>query len=123
MGTKGHTWTSAVDSPDQIQMCLVCKRPRCVDCIGRRIPDSRETYNRKSLGYKNRMLNDTAKEVIRLYRTAKNDKDIAEQMGRPLRTITDVRRRFGLPPIRTISEEQRNKLADEWLSEGVQNDG
>ena len=119
MGTKGKTWTSAVDSPEQIQMCLTCNRPRCVNCIGRSIPDSREAYNRKSDGYKKRRLNDTAKEVIRLYRTAKNGRDIAEKMGRPVATVTGIRRKFGLPPIRNISEENRNKLADEWLCEGA----
>lgn len=118
MGSKGHTWTSATDSFDQIQMCLNCKRTRCVDCIGRYIPDSREAYNRKPDGYKKRMLNATAKEVIRLYRTAKNDRDIAEQMGRPIATVTGIRRKFGLPPIRNVSVENRNKLADEWLAMG-----
>lgn len=120
MGTKGKAWTSATDSPEQIQMCLSCERQRCVDCIGRRLPDSKETYNRKSQGYKSRMLNATAKQVIRLYCTAKNDRDIAEQIGRPLSTVTSVRRKFGLPSIRTVSKEKRKKLADEWLDEGVQ---
>lgn len=119
MSTKGRTWTSAVDSPEQIQMCLNCQRTRCVDCIGRSIPDSRETYNRKSSGYKKRMLNDTAREVIRLYPTAKNDRDIAEKMGRPVATITGIRLKFGLPPIRNVSKENRKKLADEWLGEGA----
>lgn len=118
MSTKGKSWTSATDSPEDIMRCLSCTRSRCVDCIGRKIPDSQETFNRKTDGYKGRMLNATAREVIRLYRTAKNDKDIAEQMGRPLSTITAVRRRFGLPAIRDISEENRNKLADVWLERG-----
>ena len=123
MGSKGRTWTSAVDSPEQIQMCLTCKRPRCVDCIGRTIPDSREAYNRKTIGYKKRMLNNTAREVIRLYRTSKNDRDIAEQMGRPVATITGIRKKLGLPPIRNVSDEDRNKLADEWLEKEVQSSG
>ena len=123
MGTKGKTWTSATDSSDQIQMCLNCQRLRCVDCIGRRLPNGKETYIRKSPGYKNRMLNATAKEVIRLYRTAKNDRDIAEQLGRPLSTVTSVRRKFNLPPARTITEEARGRLVDEWLGEGEQGNG
>ena len=117
MGTEGKTWTTAVDSPEQIQMCLNCTRSRCVDCIGRSIPDSREVYRRKTKGYKNRMLNPTAREVLNLYRTAKNDRDIAEKIGRPIPTVTGIRLKFGLPPIRNVSVENRNKLVDEWLSE------
>ena len=116
MSTKGKTWTSAVDSPEQIQMCLTCQRKQCVDCIGRSIPDSREVFARKTDGYKKRSLNATAKEVMQLYRTSKNDRDIAEKMGRPVSTITGIRRKFGLPPIKNVSAENRNKIVDEWLA-------
>ena len=119
MSTLGKTWTAAVDTPEQIQMCLHCERIRCVDCIGRRLPPPREEFNRKSIGYRRRMLNATAREVINLYRTATSDKDIAEKMGRPLSTVTSVRRKFDLPPIRHISEADRNMLADEWLNAGA----
>lgn len=97
-------------------MCLECKRKQCVDCIGRIIPDSREVFARKTDGYKKRSLNATAKEVMQLYRTSKNDRDIAEKMGRPVSTITGIRRKFGLPPIKNVSAENRNKIVDEWLA-------
>lgn len=117
MGTKGKSWTS-LDSPEDIQRCLHCERAKCNDCIGRKIPDSQEVFNRKSDGYKKRMLNATAKEVLRLYPISKSDTDIAEKMGRPLPTVASVRRKLGLPPVRTISKEERIKLSEAWLERG-----
>lgn len=117
MSTKGKTRVP-LDSPEDIQRCLHCERAKCNDCIGRRLPDPQEMFKRKTDGYKKRMLNATAKEVLRLYPTAKSDNDIAKKMGRPQPTVAAVRRKLGLPPVRAIPKNERLKLAELWLERG-----
>lgn len=37
MGSYNKSWHAVLDTPEQIQMCFSCQRPKCVDCIGRRL--------------------------------------------------------------------------------------
>lgn len=106
------------DTYDQIQMCLSCKRPRCVNCIG-----SRSEYHDRYLGkariVKNKRLNDTARNVIYLYRTASGDKEIAEALNKKVSSIANIRKKLGLPSIRSTTSEERNIIVDDWIREGA----
>lgn len=119
MGTEGKSWHAAIDTPDQIKMCLSCKRPKCVDCIGRKLPAYKERYVGNSKIVKGKRLNETARKFIQIYRTAECDRDIAEKLGKSVSAITGIRIKLGLPPIREISDEERNRIVDDWIREGA----
>ena len=124
MSNKGQAWHFANDTPEQIQMCLSCKRPRCVNCIDRppdKVEKDRERYARKHPsksgtiiinGYR---LNKAAQEMIRLYPTAKTDKEIGEKIDRDLVSVGDMRRKIGFPPPSSTSPEERFELAKPFL--------
>ena len=51
VGTVNHEeWIPTTDSPEQIEKCLNCKRPKCNDCVGR--PGSRPDAARHGNNYR-----------------------------------------------------------------------
>lgn len=119
MGTKNKAWHSAVDTPEQIQMCLSCKRPRCVNCIG----EGRTYRSRRQVEeYKTEdgvRINRTDRAVLMLYPTSKSDKDIADKLGKPRATISSVRRKLKLPSILGTTVEYRSNIVEMLLKEGA----
>ena len=114
MGTTSKSWHAAVDSPEQIQMCLVCNRPSCVDCIGRRIDEHRPKSPRKN-ARDSHIITDAAEKVLKLYASAKCDREVSEKSGLPLGTVTAIRRRFELPAIRYTPPKKRQVLVEKYL--------
>jgi len=118
MGTKNKAWHAAIDPPELIQMCLSCKRPKCVDCIG----GKRATHTKRAdINYKKDnglTINKTDRAVFSLYPASKSDMDIARQLGRPRPTISNVRRKFNLPSPQASTEEERTRLVNIILGVG-----
>ena len=95
------------DSPEQIQKCLSCERTDCVDCIGRKQTDD---------GVR---INNTARQVLHFYKTAKDDMEISKATGIPRSTIQGIRKKFSLPPIKKATAEERTRMVDRLLGKGV----
>ena len=117
MGTREKAWHAAQDSPEQIEMCLSCERPRCVDCIGRRLPKSSE---KGTVDYKPKgtvTLNNTDRTVLLHYCESKSDKDLAEKIGVPRATVSSVRRKLNLPSILGTTLADRKEIVKSLLGE------
>lgn len=120
MLTERKPYDTVRDSQEQIEMCLACKRNDCVDCIGRHKEE--EKYQKK---YANRepdvniYVDALDAKVLNLYLTAACDREISEKTCIPLRSVTTIRHKFNLPPIRGVSVEKRKQLVDKWLKKGA----
>ena len=116
MQTKRKPYDTVRDSPEQIEMCLACKRNDCVDCIGRHVEEIKyqKKYSARPPGV-NIYVDALDAIVLNLYLTAKCDREISEQSNIPLRSVTTIRHKFDLPPIRGVSVEKRKQLVDKWL--------
>ena len=115
MGTREKAWHAAQDSPEQIAMCLSCDRPRCVDCIGRRLSKNKK---RSTAEYKPReeiVLNDTDRSVLQYYGESKSDRDLAEKIGIPRATVSSVRRKLQLPSPRGTTPSERKEIVELFL--------
>lgn len=127
MSTKGKTWKSSMDSPEQIQSCLTCKRPECVDCFSSSAK-SREKDNKRhaqkcaaksgAIYVNGFRLNKTAQVLLQLYTTATCDREIAEQIDRDLVSVGNMRRKLGLPSFRSTTAEERARLVAPFFVEG-----
>lgn len=115
MGTTSKSWHAAVDSQEQIEMCLVCRRPSCVDCIGRRLDSDGRPKRLKKKTDDKHIITDATEKVLKLYATAKCDREVSEKSGLPLGTVSAIRRRFDLPAIRYTSPKKRNELVEQYL--------
>ena len=115
MPSNNKSWHSKEDSAEQIQMCLVCLRKDCVDCIGRRLAGRKVKHKKVRIPDINPYVNATDVKVLKLYLSAACDREIAELANMPLSTVTHVRQKFELPPIRAVSFEDRKELVDRWL--------
>ena len=117
MGTKNKAWHAAIDPPELIQMCLSCKRPKCVDCIG----GKRATHTKRAdINYKKDnglTINKTDRAVLLLYRSSKSDQDIATKLGKPRATVSSVRRKLNLPSIQGTTVEERSRIVNLLLGE------
>jgi len=127
MGTLNKAWHAANDTPEQIKMCLSCMRPECVDCLAsserkkeRDKARSAQRYAAKSGAvYANGFrLNKAAQAMLRLYPTATGDKDIAEKINRDIVTVGNMRKKLGLPTIRSTTVEERTRLVAPFFVEG-----
>lgn len=108
------------DSQEQIEMCLACKRNDCVDCIGRHIEE--EKYQKRHSDREppvNIYVDALDAKVLNLYLTASCDREISELSRIPIRSVTTIRHKFNLPPIRGVSVELRRQLVDKWLKKGA----
>lgn len=115
MGTTSKSWHAAVDSPEEIEMCLVCRRPSCVDCIGRRLDsDGRPKRSKKKVDDRH-IITDATEKVLKLYATAKCDREVSEKSGLPLGTVSAIRKRFDLPAMRYTSPKKRSELVEQYL--------
>ena len=132
MSTRNKSWRSSNDSPEQIQGCLSCKRPECVNCIAfsaRRLEKESERSARRYAAksgaiYVNGFrLNKTAQAVVQLYATATCDREIAEQIDRDLVSVGNMRRKLGLPSFRSTTVEERTRLVAPFLVEGGVSNG
>ena len=127
MAPKGKAWHSANDTPEQIAMCLSCRRPECTDCIAsseikkaRDRARSVKRYLSKSgaiivNGFR---LNKAMQEMLRVYPTAIGDKEIGEKINRNKVTVTNMRSKLGLPPCSTSTVEERTRLVAPFFVEG-----
>lgn len=117
---KSKGWHTVSDSADQIQMCLNCKMAKCIDCIGSRaIVDGLACEVDSENMFVKRSVNATDVKVLNLYLSSTCDRDIAESANMPISTVTDIRKKFKLPPIRSVSFEKRQELVDKWLKKGA----
>lgn len=120
MSIKGKPYNTIKDSQEQIEMCLACKRNDCVDCIGRHRES--EKYQKKYADREppvNIYVDALDAKVLNLYLTATCDREISELTSIPLRSVTTIRHKFNLPPIRGVSVEKRKQLVDKWLKKGA----
>lgn len=138
MGTLGKAWSvnDAMDTPEQIAMCLSCIRPKCVNCIGRPLDKAekeREAYaRRRANGWKRpyvrkkvkvynvdgKVITPTAVEFLKFYPTVTTDRQIAKLINRAECTVYNIRTKLGLPAASTPVEE-KTRLAKHFL-DGVQ---
>ena len=117
MGTREKAWHAAQDSPEQIAMCLICERPRCVDCIGRKLTKNKK---RNTAVYKPReeiILNNTDRSVLQYYGDSESDRDLGEKIGIPRATVSGVRRKLQLPSFRSTTPSERREIAELFLGE------
>lgn len=127
MGTKNKSWHASNDTPEQIQKCLSCKRPECVDCLSSHMIRREQESERSARKYAEKSgaiyvnglrLNKTAQAILHFYPTATCDREIAEQIGRNTLSVGSMRRKLGLPSFRGTTVEERTRLADQFFSEG-----
>ena len=108
---EGHH-TILTDSPEDIQRCMECTRPECVNCLSR--PKSK--VMRIPVGSKRVVVNKTDIAFLREYAVSATDREIANKIGLTESGIFSSRKKFNLPPTRSLSEEEKRVLADELLA-------
>ena len=127
MGTRSHSWHITQDTPEEIQMCLNCKRSKCIDCISsmrRRAKEERaaargwkKKYNYKTLFYfvDGHRVNENAIKLLHYYPTAKNDKELGEYIHMTSGSVAKVRERLDLPRVDKTPEAEKTRLAQYYL--------
>lgn len=105
------------DSQDQIQSCLNCQFD---ECIGRMDYDFKPTVvdfdKVEELKRGRRRLSNADRDVLNAYLSSNSDKEISDKTGRRLTTITEVRKRLGLPKSRGVLPEVKRRLVAIWLN-------
>ena len=121
MGTKERTWHAAVDSPEQIQMCLNCEKSRCTDCITSS-KKSTYTWQRKYVHktefyyVDGKRINAKAIELLKCYPHLNTDVAIGKNIGVTYASVCGTRKRLGLPRADAPFEEKM-KLSKYYLDE------
>ena len=75
------------DSPEEIQMCLNCKRPTCVNCLDAHFTESTRMTN-------------TKQRVRELWERGLNDTKIAKYLGLSASHVSHLRNQMLLPKIK-----------------------
>lgn len=118
------------DTPEQIAMCLNCKRERCVNCIDRD-PDAarkqREWYaRRRATGWKKKcpprktllidgkIITDKIVAMLQYYPAFTTDREIGDLCGLASCSVCEARKRLGLPSA-TAPTEEKAKLVKPYL--------
>ena len=87
--------TKSKDGPEQITMCLNCKRPRCTNCVEHRKVSGGEAAEKKkkqeAVGVRGR-----EDEFYKLYNLGHSDNEIAKALKIPRQNVTSFRNRRGL---------------------------
>ncbi len=61
------------DSPENVQICLSCTRPKCTNCLSYGGPENKRVPQT--------LLNEVREELIALIRQGVRQRDIAKQLG------------------------------------------
>ena len=120
MSSKNIPWTfHSIDTPEQIEMCLNCKKATCNNCLGL-VPCKYDVALKGNLSENERkyhmVLNKTDKEFLKYYPIMKTDRDIGRAIGKAQSTIHNIREKLGLPIARCLSIEERKELVEKWTA-------
>lgn len=120
MSSKNIPWTyHSIDTPEQIEMCLNCKKVDCNNCLGL-VPCKYDKAIKGNLSENERkyhmLLNDTDKEFLKYYPIMKTDRDIGKAIGKAQSTIYEIRKKLSLPLARCLSVEERKEIVKKWTA-------
>lgn len=107
------------DTPEQIQMCLHCQFEECINCL--EVGTLATKYQTidfdkvRELKQKRKRLSKADRDVLRAYPLCNSDKEIQDKTGRNLSTITEIRKRLGLPISRVVRPDMKKMLVSIWM--------
>ena len=99
------------DTPEQMQMCLSCKRPLCIDCIDMKAPPDEEEIDFS------RPLRPDELTILSVYAVCKDDNDMSRMTGISKPKIFRYRKQLGLPPANQLSDIDRRMYVELWMRE------
>lgn len=111
------------DSPEEIQKCMNCPLNECIDCLRfeheafKDVSDSFEIIKERRKRIKN--LSKAELDVLRYYPYAKTDADLASLTRRSPSTVSNARKKLGLPVIKWTNSDMRRRLSALWLENEV----
>ena len=84
---------------EEIQMCLNCPLPDCVNCLGKHTPPASRIRVKRLL------------EVKRMAELGLTDREMGKILGVHMNTILEMRKALGIPNLRTRRIEVRGGVA------------
>ena len=111
------------DSPENIQKCLNCTFPECINCLDfTKTPvkttavDLEKVKEIKRNKRTHKELSRNEKAILKAYVTETNDYDISKIVGLQQSSVCEARKRLGLPVAKLLPPEDKQLLVNEWLA-------
>lgn len=111
------------DTQDNIQKCLNCEYPECINCLNFSSPPDKTTQvdleKVRALKQSKKFmkgLSKNEKSILKAYATQTNDYDISKVVGLTQSAVCEARKRLGLPVAKLLTPDDKQKLINEWLA-------
>lgn len=120
MSAKNKAWDyHSLDTPEQINKCLNCKRSECSNCVA--LPACKydkalaKGLSENEMKY-HMVLNAADKAFLEYYPIYNTDREIGAAIGKSPSGAHTIREKLGLPISRTLSREARTELVKKWIA-------